>query len=64
MTGIFKHVLFFFVLAAACYVLANITPGRIGFIAFFVIGILFELTFYFFSWRRRPGAREARTNSP
>ena len=54
----FRHTLFLFVLAVICYALAIfITGGRIGFIAFFVVGLLTELAFYLFSWRQRRNYR-------
>jgi len=57
----FRHTLFLFVLAAICYALAIfITDGRVGFIAFFVVGLLAELTFYISSWRQRRNDRRRR----
>ena len=53
--------MFLFVLAAICYALAIfITGGRIGFIAFFVVGLLAELGFYILSWRKRRNYRHHR----
>jgi uncharacterized membrane protein YvlD (DUF360 family) len=53
-----RHTLFLFVLAAICYALAIfVTGGRIGFIAFFVVGLLAELAFYILSWRQRRDRR-------
>ena len=44
MTGLFRHTLFLFVLAAVCYVMAiYVTGGRIAFIAFLVVGLTAEL---------------------
>ena len=44
MAGLFRHTLFLFVLAAVCYVMAiYVTGGRIGFIAFLVVGLTAEL---------------------
>lgn len=60
----FRHTLFLFVLAAICYALAIfITGGRIGFIAFFVVGLLAELAFYILSWRQRRSYRRHRIES-
>ena len=64
MTLFFRHTLFLFMLAAICYALAIfITGGRIGFIAFFVVGLLAELAFYFLSWRKRRNYRRHRSES-
>jgi hypothetical protein len=61
MTLFFRHTLFLFVLAAACYALAIfITGGRIGFIVFFVVGLLTELAFYILSWRQHRNYRRHR----
>ncbi len=44
MAGLFRHTLFLFVLAGACYAMAiYFTDGRIGFIAFLVVGLTAEL---------------------
>jgi hypothetical protein len=54
MTGILRHVLLLFVLAAACYVIAiAFADGRLGFIAFFVVGLISELVFWVLFWRQR-----------
>ena len=60
----FRHTLFLFLLAVICYALAIfITGGRIGFIAFFVVGLLTELAFYILSWRKRRNYRRRRIES-
>ena len=60
----FRHTLFLFLLAVICYALAIfITGGRIGFIAFFVVGLLTELAFYISSWRKRRNYRRRRIES-
>lgn len=44
MAGLFRHGLFLLVLAAVCYAMAiYVTGGRIGFIAFLVVGLIAEL---------------------
>ena len=54
MTGVFRHILLLFVLAAVCYVIAlAFADSRIGFIAFFVFGIVAELAFWVLFWRER-----------
>jgi hypothetical protein len=60
----FRHTLFLFLLAVICYALAIfITGGRIGFIAFFVVGLLTELALYILSWRKRRNYRHRRIES-
>lgn len=64
MALVLRHTLFLFVLAAICYALAIfVTGGRIGFIVFFVVGLLSELTFYVLSWRRHRDYRRRRIES-
>jgi hypothetical protein len=54
MTGIFGHVLFLFGLAVVCYVIAIVFGnGRLGFIAFFALGLILELVFWVLFWRQR-----------
>jgi len=54
----FRHTLFLFVLATICDALAIfITGGRIGFIVFFMVGLLAELAFYILPWRQRRNYR-------
>ena len=54
MTGIRGRILLLFVLAAVCYVTAIIFGSiRLGFIAFFVVGLVSELVFWILFWRRR-----------
>ena len=61
---ILRHVFLLFVLAAACYVTAAIfANGRLGFIAFFVIGLVSELVFWILFWRQRRNARNRRADS-
>lgn len=60
MAGLFKHVLFLFVLAAVCYVVAIVVAdNRLGFIAFFVIGLVAELAFWILFWRERRSYRRS-----
>jgi Flp pilus assembly protein TadB len=57
----FRQTLFLFVLAAICYALAIfVTGGRVGFIVFFVVGLLTEPAFYILSWRQRRNYRRHR----
>ena len=61
MVLVLRHTLFLFVLAVICYALAIfVTGGRIGFIAFFVVGLVAELAFYILSWRRYRAYRHHR----
>lgn len=54
MTGVLRHILVLFVLAALCYVIAlALADSRLGFITFFVIGIVAELAFWILFWRER-----------
>ena len=64
MAGLFRHTLLLFVLAAVCYVMAvYVTGGRIGFIAFFVVGLIAELVFWISFWRQRRTSRRSRAES-
>lgn len=64
MAGFFRHTLFLFVLAAACYVMAvYVTGGRIAFIVFFVAGVTAELVFWILFWRQRRISRRNRAQS-
>jgi hypothetical protein len=54
MPRIFKHILLFMVLAAVCYAIAVfLADGRLGFIIFFVAGLVAELVFWIAFWRQR-----------
>ena len=58
MMGTLKHVFFLFVLAAACYGIAvNITNSQVGFVIFFVVGLISELVFWILFWRQRRESR-------
>ncbi len=64
MAGLLRHILLLFVLAAVCYVIAiAFTDGRLGFIVFFVIGLIAELVFWILFWRERRSNRHRRAGS-
>jgi len=64
MTSISKHIFLLFVLAAVCYVIAiAFSSGRLGFIAFFVAGLISELIFWTLFWRQRRKFRRRRAES-
>lgn len=64
MAVFFRHTLFLFVFAAICYARAIfITDGRIGFIAFLVVGLRAEVAFYISSSRKRRNCRRYRIES-
>lgn len=49
MAGLLRHASFLIVLAAVCYVMSiYVTGGRIGFIAFLVVGLTAELAMWLF----------------
>ena len=59
-----RHILLLFVLAALCYVLAIVfADGRLGFIGFFVVGLIAELVFWVLFWRERRLNRHRRIDS-
>lgn len=64
MVGTLKHVFFLFVLAALCYVIAiTITNSQVGFIVFFVVGLISELVFWILFWRQRRDSGRRRSSS-
>ena len=49
MAGVLRHTLFLIALAGVCYVRAiYVTGGRIGFIAFLIVGLTAELAVWLF----------------
>ena len=53
-----KHVFLLFVLAAICYVLGiTITNSQLGFIIFFVVGLISEVAFWIVFWKQRRAER-------
>jgi Ca2+/Na+ antiporter len=63
--GILRHTLLLFVLAAVCYVIAiSSADGRLGFITFFVVGLIAELVFWILFWRERKINRHRRAGNP
>jgi len=64
MARVLGHVLLLFVLAVVCYVIAVVfADGRLGFIAFFVVGLVAELAFWTLFWRERSSNRHRRAGS-
>jgi len=64
MQRLLRHVLLLFVLAAVCYVIAiSFADGRIGFIVFFVVGLISELVFWILFWRQRRDSQRGRGGS-
>ena len=62
--ALFKHILLLFILAAVCYVIAvAFADGRLGFIVFFVAGLIAELVFWILFWRQRRDWRRRRAGS-
>lgn len=60
MIAILKHILFLFVLAAACYVLAiTIVNSRVAFLVFLVVGLILEIAFWILFWRQRKESRSS-----
>ena len=65
MAGILRHILLLFVLAAVCYAIAIwFADGRLGFITFFVVGLIAELVFWILFWRERKSHRHRRAGNP
>jgi membrane protein implicated in regulation of membrane protease activity len=64
MAEVLRHVLLLFMLAVVCYVIAVVfVDGRLGFIAFFVVGLIAELVFWTLFWRERRRNRHRRAGS-
>ena len=58
MAYLLRHILVLMLLAAACYVIAIVLAnGRLGFIAFFVLGLTAETLFWVFFWRELRNSR-------
>jgi hypothetical protein len=64
MTGILNHILLLFMLAVVCYVIGiAFADSRLGFIVFFVAGLIAEFVFWILFWRQRGDSRRRRASS-
>jgi len=59
-----RHILLLFILAAVCYVIGiAFADSRLGFISFFVVGLVAEAVFWIMFWRQRRDSRRRRAGS-